>query len=387
MNSNPLKFLILFLVKFLIFNRRVKLQDILCAEEVKVVIVAFVGIGDFFLMTPMIKYLKHKIRNSHIALMTDNESIIEYLTGQNSIINEVLILKINDYSISEFLKYCFSLRRQKIDIFIIPYINLNQNTILMGLLSWARILIGHGNGGTSRNIWSYLLDVAIPLKEKSYEPYQYLSIAEYITQSSPENVKLIINVPKQVENSIYSKLDSLGIDPSKSLLVQFSASEGKVTYKNWPPSHFAKLLDTVIERYKIKVVAIGSPEEIKVAQEVKNMMRYNFINLVGQTTLQELIACVKIFKMVLCLDSCVFHIASAFEKPCIALFGPTDMKAYSGDSCAITNPVECQPCVSFINRSPFARNINDCLDRKCLNGISVEKVLQKIQKDMEVTEN
>ena len=84
--------------------------------------------------------------------------------------------------------------------------------------------------------------------------------------------------------------------------------------------------------------------------------------------------------MVLCLDSSVLHIASAFKTPCIALFGPTDMWAYSGNSYTITNPVECQPCVSFINRSPLAGNVNYCSDRKCLNGIKVEEVLRELEK-------
>lgn len=34
----------------------------------------FGGIGDFFLMTPMIKHIKDKVRNSHITFLTDNEA-------------------------------------------------------------------------------------------------------------------------------------------------------------------------------------------------------------------------------------------------------------------------------------------------------------------------
>lgn len=376
MNWNSLKFLSLYLIKLLTFNRKAKLQDILNKEVVRIVIVAFVGIGDFFLMTPMIKHIKDKIRNSHIALLTDNETIAGYLTGQSSIVDEALVLKINEYSLGQFLRYCFSLRRQNIDILIIPYINLNQNTLLLGLLSKARLLIGHGYGGTYRNIWNYILDIAIPLKEKTYEPHQYLPIAEYITHSSPRDIRLVVEIQEQAENSVNSRLYSLGIDPSNSLLVQFSASGGEVIWKNWPPSYFAKLLDTVVEKYKMNVIAIGGPDEIEIADEVKRQMKHTFINLVGKTTLQELIACIKMAKIVLCLDSSVLHIASAFEKPCIALFGPTDMWVYGGNSNAITNSVECQPCVSFINRSPLAGNVNYCSDRKCLYGINVEKAFQ-----------
>lgn len=384
MNWNPLKFLLLSLLKFLVFNRKAKLQDILNEEVVRVFIVAFAGIGDFFLMTPMIKHIKDRIKNSHITLLTDNETVAEYLTSQRSIIDEVLIFKINKCSKSHFLRCCFTLRKRKNDIFIIPYINLNQNTLLMGLLSRAKLLIGHGNGGTYRNIWSHILDIAIPLKEKTYEPYQYLTIAEYITQSNSEDIRLVIEIPDQVENSVYYKLDSLCINLPNSLLVQLSASNGQFSWKNWLPSHFAKLLDTIIEKIKIDVVAVGGPEEKKIAQEVKKMMRHNFIDLVGKTTLQELIVCIKKAKMVLCLDSCIAHIASTFGIPCVALFGPTDMWAYKGNFHVITNHVECQPCVSFINRNALAGNVNNCSNRKCLNGVSIEKVFQRIQKGMAI---
>lgn len=380
MNWDIPKFLTLYLITLLRFNKKDNLQNILNKETVKVFIVAFVGIGDFFLMTPMIKHIKDKIRNAHITLLTDNETIADYLVGQSSIVDETLVLKINEYSLSQFLRYCFSLRKQNIDILIIPHINLNQNTLLLGLLSRARLLIGHGNGGTYKNIWNYMLDIAIPLKEKTYEPLQYLSIAEYITNANSKDIRLVVEIPEQVENNVYSRLSSLDVDLSNSLLVQFAASDGKVIWKNWPPSHFAKLLDTVIEKYKMNIVAIGDSEEVAITDEVKGQMKHTFINLVGKTTLTELIVCIKITKMVLCHDSSILHIASAFKKPCIALFGPTDMWAYSGHSHAITNPVKCQPCVSFINRSPLAGNVNDCSNRKCLNGISIEKILDELQK-------
>lgn len=379
MTWNHLKFLLLFILKILAFNRKAKLHEILNSEVVRVFIVAFVGIGDFFLMTPMIKHIKDKIKNSHIILLTDNETIVEYLS-QSTIIDEALTIKINEYSITRFLKCCFTLRKLKNDIFIIPYINLNQNTLLVGLLSRSRMIIGHGNGGTYKSIWRNLLDVALPLKEKTYEPLQYLTIAKYITQSNFKDIRLIIEIPDQVEKEVYHKLNSLGIDLSNSLLVQFSASNGKSSWKNWSPSHFAKLLDSIIEEKRINIVAIGTPEETRIVPHIQKMMRHNFIDLTGKTTLQELIACIKNTKMVLCLDSCIAHVASVFGIPCIALFGPTDMWAYKGNSYVVTNPVECQPCVSFINRNPLAGNVNNCLHRKCLNGISVEDVLMQFNK-------
>lgn len=69
----------------------------------------------------------------------------------------------------------------------------------MGLLSGAKLLIGHGNGGTYKNIWHHILDIAIPLKEKTYEPYQYLAIAEYITCSSPKDISLVVEISEQIE--------------------------------------------------------------------------------------------------------------------------------------------------------------------------------------------
>lgn len=179
---------------------------------------------------------------------------------------------------------------------------------------------------------------------------------------------------------VYRKLNSLGIDLSNSLLVQVGASNGKYDWKNYPPFKFAELLDSIIEVKRISVVVIGSLEERKIAQDIQKMMRHSFIDLTGKITLQELIACIKNAKMVLCLDSCIAHIASAFGTPCIALFGPTDTWAYRGKSCAITNPVGCQPCVSFINRNPLAANVNDCSSKMCLSEISIDNVLGAIQR-------
>jgi len=93
--------------------------------------------------------------------------------------------------------------------------------------------------------------------------------------------------------------------------------------RRWPPERFA-----VVARWAAalgeRVVVTGGPAEVEIAHQVQALAGLPASAVVaGRTDLVELAAVVAHARLVICGDTGVAHLASAFGTPSVVLFGPT----------------------------------------------------------------
>ncbi len=145
--------------------------------------------------------------------------------------------------------------------------------------------------------------------------------------------------------------------------------------KRWLPERFAevteRLCHTIREsrEQQVSVVIFGAKGEEHLGQEIAARLSSRSLVLSGQTTIRELMAAVKRCAMLLTNDTGPMHIASAFQIPVVAIFGPTDWRSTSpfGSAHAIVRqPVDCAPCL-----------LRECpIDHRCMTGVTVEQVYE-----------
>ncbi len=113
--------------------------------------------------------------------------------------------------------------------------------------------------------------------------------------------------------------------------------------KQWPPASFAKL----IEQLDRPAVLLGAPDERHLAEQVLAATRVRPLDLVGRTSLRELVAILARADGVVCCDSGPMHIAAALGRPLVALFGPTDATRtgpFSERAVVLERRLSCRPC-------------------------------------------
>ena len=136
-----------------------------------------------------------------------------------------------------------------------------------------------------------------------------------------------------------------GIDPARPLVV-FAPGAEFGPAKRWPAAHFAALAEAIIAAdARAQVALLGSPKDREVCDAIAG--QDGVFNLAGATSLAEAIALIARADAVVANDSGLLHIASALNRPVVALYGPTDpdhAPPFSDVAAALSLRLACAPC-------------------------------------------
>jgi heptosyltransferase-1 len=136
--------------------------------------------------------------------------------------------------------------------------------------------------------------------------------------------------------------------------------------KVWPAVNFGRIAAALPWRS----IVIGGGVDAAKADEVVKESGGRAVSLAGKTNLGELVDIMRKAVLVISNDSGPMHIAAGFNVPVVAIFGPTSPERtgpYGRGHIIVRSDEPCSPC--FRKR---------CEDLKCMKGITVAKVLEKI---------
>lgn len=115
-----------------------------------------------------------------------------------------------------------------------------------------------------------------------------------------------------------AKLAEQGCDPARKLLA-VNAGAGWAT-KRWPPAKFAEALDQLEE---VDVAFLGGPDGAEALAEIRAAGFAGGMDLIGQTSIGELVALAERADAHLGGDTGSSHIAAAVGTPCVGLYTMT----------------------------------------------------------------
>jgi heptosyltransferase-2 len=182
--------------------------------------------------------------------------------------------------------------------------------------------------------------------------------------------------------------DARSLEEARRLLARAGAGEGATLVglvigtvwatKKWPTGRFLELGRRLGRRTDLSLVVLGGPGEAAEAAAFRG--DDGFVNLVGQTTLPQLVAILSLCRVVVGGDTGPLHAATALGVPVVALFGPTDEEQFDflSPSACLTVDLPCRPCRPHGSRScPID-------DWRCLPEISAAGVAEAIRRIVEI---
>ena len=148
--------------------------------------------------------------------------------------------------------------------------------------------------------------------------------------------------------------------------------------KKWKPERFAAVADSLGSQFDLKIVFIGDQGDQATGNQVTAQMQSQPINLIGKTSVRQMLAIISNSRLMVTNDSGPMHVAAAFNTPLIAIFGPTDRQTTSPQSKnarMVYQPLDCVPCLR--RHCPT--------DHACMEAVTVDEVLTAANKLMSET--
>jgi len=139
--------------------------------------------------------------------------------------------------------------------------------------------------------------------------------------------------------------------------------------KRWLPDRFAAVGDELAQRYRARIVLTGGPGEVEIGNDIAAAMSCNPLNMVGKTSVRQMMAILASSRLLVTNDSGPMHVASAFAVPIVAVFGSTDHTTTCPASekvVIVRKETDCAPCL--LRQCP--------IDHRCMTAIQAEDVLQ-----------
>lgn len=161
----------------------------------------------------------------------------------------------------------------------------------------------------------------------------------------------------------------------RPLVAIHSGSGGYSPARRWDAVRFAAVADALATHDRAQIVLVGTASDN--VEHVAAQMKATPLNLCGRTTVKQLAAVLARCILFIGADSGVMHLACAAGVPVVAIFGPSNDRAWGPwprdeKHMVVRASLSCAPC-SYVGHGVGYRE--GCADRACMDAVTTEMVL------------
>lgn len=337
------------------------------SELKRILIVRTDRIGDVVLSTPVITAARSAFPDAYIAIIVSPQT--EEIVRGNPYLNEVIVYdkKMKHRSILQTLRFAIWLKGKRFDLALILHSTNRVN--LISFLAAIPKRVGYARGKLDF-LLTDKLEYTKRLGEKHESEYSLDLLRSLGIE--PESSPLVMPVKKECEKDIDRLLREAGLKEGKKFIALHPGAS--CISKMWPRENFARTADILIEKFDVQVALVSSPEQVRIGEGLRNLMKNKPLFLCGRTSLGQLAALLKKALLFISNDSGPVHIACAVGIPVISIFGrnekglsPTRWRPLDSKSVVLHKDVGCSECLAHNCKKGFL----------CLASVTVEEVVQK----------
>lgn len=326
----------------------------------KFLVIRFSSIGDIVLTTPVVRCLKQQAQAAQVHFLT--KPSFKGIVETNPYIDKVKLLNEDDWD-----AMLDDLKQEKYDYIIDLHHNIRT------------------------------LRVKKALKVKSFS-FNKLNIQKWLLTV----LKINTMPPVHIVDRNMATVKSFGVVNDGKGLDYFIPEKDVVKLQDIPASHQFGFIGIVIGAalntkklpvHKLKemcssidfpIILLGGPEDRANGDEIAAVDSIKVYNACGKFNLNESADLVRKAKVVITHDTGLMHIAAAFKKPIISIWGNTTplfgMSAYYGNA-QVTDirheiNVSCRPC-SKIGYNKCPRRHFKCMEKQDMAQVAKEAMLVK----------
>lgn len=337
-------------------------------DEKQILIIKIGALGDVILATPSLRMIRKKFPSAHLSLLVDSRFIP--LISSCPYLNDIIPFD-RDKSRSWFwlARFAKRLRREGFDLSV--DLQNTKRTHFLAFLAGVPHRYGFGRGA-----FGWLLNHPDLTFDKPDFPirHQFRVLSRLGINQLEEDLELW---PSPESDAAVSNWlgEGKALSNGKTVGLVIGSSPRWAT-KRWPIEHFHSLSERLIKELGCRVVLIGSEGDRAFAESFPGNEEA-VLNLVGQTSFQDLVSLIKQLDVLVTGDTAPLHIGSALGIHTVALFGPTDPRRHlqpTNGTTVLTRRLPCQPCYKGVCH--YSETL------ACLKRIGVEEVFEVVRKHL-----
>ena len=327
----------------------------------KFLVIRFSSIGDIVLTTPVVRGLKQQLPEAEVHFLT--KQVFAPLVASNPFIDKVHLLG------DSFELMIHELKLEEYDVVIDLHHNLRT------------------------------LRVKKALAKKSFS-FNKLNMQKWLLT----NFKIDVMPNVHIVDRNMATVSSLGVKPDGRGLDYFIPKSAVVPEKDIPASHLAGYIALVIgaahntkklpvhklrqlcEAIDHPIIILGGKEDREVGQAIISLDPVRLYNACGKFSINESADLVRRSKLVITHDTGLMHMAAAFQRPIVSIWGNTvpkfGMYPYYGSQSKQVfdvfeiNQLRCRPC-SKIGYDKCPKGHFKCMEQIDVNAVAA-RVMERI---------
>jgi lipopolysaccharide heptosyltransferase II len=317
-------------------------------------------LGDVILALPLVQVLKKSVEDSQVDFLAIPETF-EILKSHPDISQVIVYDKHGKHnSVSAFLNLRAGLRKRVYDYVICPHRSLRSALLASG--TGANIRVGFDRSASKKSFTHVM-----PWKFGVHEVERNLSLLKPLgVEAGREEPKLFPGDGNR--NEVARFLAEHGVEPPYAVVAPGTAWKTK----QYPPEMMAEVIRGLQKRFT-KVVLIGGKKDVRFAGGLTDLGG-SVVSAIGELPFMSSAEMIRRASLLVANDSAPVHIASAFNVPTVAIFGPTvkDFGFYpyhKRSKVVQVTGLGCRPCtIHGGNRCPIGTF-------ECMRRIQPEEVL------------
>lgn len=160
------------------------------------------------------------------------------------------------------------------------------------------------------------------------------------------------------------------------IVLNGESSETIRALKSWPAAAWADLIGNLRRRFPDHaLVLMGTGVAPAAAIYGRGGDNGAIVDLVGRTSVPELLQVIAGADLVVTVDSGPLHLSALMRRPTVCLFGPETPRLYGHDWPRVRTlyrDLPCSPCLALYDAK---QSVLDCTDNQCLKRIAPAEVL------------
>lgn len=207
----------------------------------------------------------------------------------------------------------------------------------------------------------------------AHQLHEYLHLASALGVEADLVTPQLVVASKEIE----AARSKFGLNETAAPILGLNPGAEYGPAKRWPVEHFIEVATKLQQQTNCLWVILGGKNDVALAETIHSALRpplFALRNLAGRTSLRELMALLKLCRVLLTNDTGPMHVAAALGTPVVVPFGSTSPEltgpGLPGDPRhrLLKSDAPCSPC--FLRECP--------IDFRCMNGISVERVSEAV---------